>query len=76
MPQPEFQTVAEFEQWYVDNSNHGRHSSAELFTVELLHEWGRYGVRCYCGDGSCRGWRMAYHDETLDELVSNSSPRG
>ena len=51
-------TKDEFEEFYARNSN---------VTVEQLHEWGRYGVPCDCGDDLCTGWRMTTAEREADD---------
>lgn len=43
-------TKDEFEAAYAQRSN---------VTVEALHEMGRYGTPCDCGEEICEGWQMA-----------------
>lgn len=49
-----FQNAAAFERWYAENSG---------VTIEWLHEHGRYGKPCDCGESECTGWQMAYENE-------------
>jgi hypothetical protein len=46
-----FKTVEEFENWYAASSH---------VSVDFLHEHGRYGRPCDCGDEICTGWQMAH----------------
>lgn len=37
-------------------------------TVYDLHAWGRWAVRCKCGDPWCEGWIMGYQwEEAITE---------
>lgn len=49
-------TLAEFEQAYAERSG---------VTVAYLHENGRRGEPCACGDESCEGWQMAHVEREL-----------
>uniref|UniRef100_A0A6M3JRZ0 Uncharacterized protein n=1 Tax=viral metagenome TaxID=1070528 RepID=A0A6M3JRZ0_9ZZZZ len=51
MDKPIFDTVQEFETWYANNSGD---------TIADLHNEGRYGAPCDCGDEECTGWQMTH----------------
>jgi hypothetical protein len=53
-------TVEEFERWYADNGG---------VTVEFLHDHGRFGAPCDCGDEICTGFQMMYRDDLIDDLM-------
>lgn len=44
-------TLAEFEAGYAARSG---------VTAQWLHEHGRHGKPCACGDESCEGWQMGH----------------
>ena len=39
-----------------------RYAKGSATTVAKLHEWGREGCPCDCGDASCNGWQMIHRD--------------
>ena len=52
--------LREFEEGYAQRSE---------VTVEWLHEHGRYGVPCDCGEELCEGWQMLHDDGTYAYAV-------
>jgi len=44
-------TKDEFEEGYAERSK---------VTVEWLHDRGRFGVPCDCGEDECMGWQMKH----------------
>jgi hypothetical protein len=53
-------TVEEFEEQYAQRSG---------VTVEWLHENGRYGAPCDCGDDACEGFQMARYVDENDNRI-------
>lgn len=53
-------SVEEFEQQYAERSG---------VTVAFLHEYGRYGERCNCGEEGCQGFQMtnAWEDALMED---------
>jgi hypothetical protein len=47
-------TVGAFERRYAKRSG---------VTVEWLHDHGRYGAPCNCGDDLCEGWQMTHYED-------------
>jgi len=66
-PYPRQRTIDEFETEYAQLSG---------VTVEFLHYWGRYAMKCDCEQRACVGFVMCYqHEDAIFEEAQRENAR-
>lgn len=51
------------------------YAARSLVTVESLHEHGRYGYPCDCGEDVCEGWQMIDAEGVESEVYLGRLPK-